>query len=123
MIYVDSNVPMYLVGGAHPNKPRVIELVSRLLSAREHLVTSAETFQEILHRFLALRNREHGAVAWDTGRDGEPAGWPRRGVTTSRKVGAPEDKGAGVSQDGVTCRFRATESRPPMARETGHRQG
>ena|SRR5687768_12261112 len=65
MIYVDSNVPMYLVGGAHPNKPRVIELVSQLLSAREHLVTSAETFQEILHRFLALRNREQLNAAYE----------------------------------------------------------
>jgi hypothetical protein len=29
-------------------------------------------------------------------------------------------QGAGESQDGVTCRYRATESRPPMARETGN---
>ena len=28
----------------------------------------------------------------DTGGDGEPAWWPRRGSTTSRKVGAPKDR-------------------------------
>ena len=65
MIFVDSNVPMYLVGAAHPNKQRVIEMVPRLLSAREELVTSAEAFQEILHRYLALDDREHLNAAYD----------------------------------------------------------
>ena len=64
MIYVDSNVPMYLVGAAHPNKQRVITLVPQLLSARETLVTSAETFQEIVHRYLALRDRRHLDAAY-----------------------------------------------------------
>jgi len=64
MIYVDSNVPMYLVGADHPNKQRVIELVPQLMSARERLVTSAETFQEILHRYLALRDRQHLNAAY-----------------------------------------------------------
>jgi len=65
VIYVDSNVPMYLVGAQHPNKQRVIELVPQLLSARERLVTSAETFQEILHRYTAIADREHLAAAYE----------------------------------------------------------
>lgn len=65
MIFVDSNVPMYLVGAEHPNKRRVIELVPQLLSARERLVTSAETFQEILHRYVALTDRLHLNAAYD----------------------------------------------------------
>lgn len=65
MIYVDSNVPMYLVGADHPSKQRVIELVSQLLSAREQLVTSAETFQEIIHRYRALNDREHLTAAYE----------------------------------------------------------
>ena len=65
MIYVDSNVPMYLVGAAHPNKERVIELTSQLLLAREVLVTSAETFQEILHRYRARRDPKHLAAAYE----------------------------------------------------------
>jgi len=65
VIYVDSNVPMYLVGAEHPNKSRVIELVPRLLTARERLVTSAETFQEILHRYLALRDHRHLGAAYE----------------------------------------------------------
>lgn len=65
MIYVDSNVPMYLVGAAHLNKQRVVELVPRLLSAHERLVTSAETFQEIVHRYVALRDRTHLEAAFE----------------------------------------------------------
>jgi hypothetical protein len=40
-------------------------------------------------------------------------------AAVSRKVRTPQGKGAGESQDGATCRYRATESRPPMA---GRRQ-
>jgi predicted nucleic acid-binding protein len=65
MIYVDSNVPMYLVGSEHRHKRRVIELTPQLLSARERLVTSAETLQEILHRYTALRDREHLNAAYE----------------------------------------------------------
>ncbi|MGQ0703090.1 MAG: type II toxin-antitoxin system VapC family toxin [Gemmatimonadales bacterium] len=65
MIYVDSNVPMYLVGGKHPNKQRVVELAPRLISAQERLVTSAETFQEIIHRYLAIKDRRHLNAAYE----------------------------------------------------------
>ena len=53
MIFVDSNVPMYLVGEPHPNKDRALEAVTGLLAAREMLVTDAEVYQEILHRYSA----------------------------------------------------------------------
>lgn len=65
MIYVDSNVPMYLVGAEHPLKRRVVELVPQLLSAHEQLVTSAETFQELLHRYLAIADRQHLGAAYE----------------------------------------------------------
>jgi len=65
VIYVDSNIPMYLIGADHPHKRRVIDLVPRLLSAREVLVTSAETFQELIHRYLAIRDREHLVAAYE----------------------------------------------------------
>lgn len=65
MIYVDSNVPMYLVGAAHPHKQRVVTLVPQLLSARDELVTSAETFQEIVHRYRSIGDAEHLSAAYD----------------------------------------------------------
>jgi uncharacterized protein len=65
VIYVDSNVPMYLVGADHPNKRRVLALVPRLLAARERLVTSAETFQEVIHRYRALGDLMHLNAAYE----------------------------------------------------------
>jgi uncharacterized protein len=56
---------MYLIGAAHPHKRRVVELIPQLLAAHEVLVSSAETFQEILHRYLALRDRSHLDAAYE----------------------------------------------------------
>ena len=55
MIFVDANVPIYLVGDDHPNKARAQLLVERAAVAGDGLVTDAEVFQEILHRFAAIR--------------------------------------------------------------------
>jgi predicted nucleic acid-binding protein len=58
MILVDANIPMYLVGGEHPNKHRAAALVENALAANERLVTDAEVMREILHRYLALSRHE-----------------------------------------------------------------
>ena len=58
MILVDSNVPMYLVGAAHPHKHDAVRLLERLVMERRRLVTDAEVFQEILHRCVALNLRD-----------------------------------------------------------------
>lgn len=55
MIFVDSNVPMYLIGADHPNKVRSRDLLNELVQKEERLVTSVEVYQEILHRFTAIR--------------------------------------------------------------------
>ena len=58
MIFIDSNVPMYLVGASHPHKTDAQRLLESLLSRRERLVTDAEAFQEILHRYVAIHRRD-----------------------------------------------------------------
>ena len=55
MIFVDSNVPMYLVGASHPNKERALTLLTRLVQSGERFVTDVEVFQEILHRYTAIQ--------------------------------------------------------------------
>ena len=55
MIFVDSNVPMYLVGEPHPNRERCLEAVRRSPQAEEILVTDVEAYQEILHRYSAVQ--------------------------------------------------------------------
>lgn len=58
MIFIDSNIPMYLVGVAHPHKVDSQRLLERAIAAGERLVTSAEVLQEILHRYVAVERRD-----------------------------------------------------------------
>ena len=55
MIFVDANVPMYLVGSPHPNQDCAKATLNRLRLAQERLVTDVESYQAILHRFTAIR--------------------------------------------------------------------
>ena len=54
MIFIDSNIPMYLVGAPHANKDRARVLLDQLVRDGERLITSVEVYQEILHRYSAL---------------------------------------------------------------------
>ena len=54
MIFVDSNIPMYLVGAQHPHKADAKRWLDELVSGRERLVTDAEVLQEILHRYVSI---------------------------------------------------------------------
>lgn len=65
MILVDSNIPMYLIGAAHPLKEVASTMLERVLRARERLVTDAEVLQEILHRYAAIRRPEAIPVAFE----------------------------------------------------------
>ena len=65
MIFVDSNIPMYLVGAAHPNKDASRALLERAITDGEALVTDAEVLQEILHRYVAIDRRDAIQPAFD----------------------------------------------------------
>jgi predicted nucleic acid-binding protein len=65
VIFVDSNVPMYLVGAAHPHKVDSQRLLERLVSERRRLVTDVEVLQEILHRYAAIDRRDMIQPAFD----------------------------------------------------------
>ena len=58
MIFVDSNVPMYLVGADHPHKIDARRLLEQFVADGERLVTDVEVFQEVLHRFVAIGRRD-----------------------------------------------------------------
>jgi hypothetical protein len=58
VIFVDSNIPMYLIGAAHPHKTEAQVILERLIAAGQRLVTDAEVLQEILHRYSAIGKRE-----------------------------------------------------------------
>lgn len=65
MIFIDSNIPMYLVGAAHPCKDRALDLIDHLTRERKRLVTSVEVYQEIIHRFCAIKRREGIRAAFE----------------------------------------------------------
>lgn len=54
MIFVDSNIPMYLIGAPHPNKDRLQALLGELTRSRSRFVTDVEVYQEILHRYTSI---------------------------------------------------------------------
>jgi len=55
VIFIDSNIPMYLVGQPHPLKDRARALLEQIVVQGTTLVTSAEVMQEIVHRYQAIR--------------------------------------------------------------------
>lgn len=65
MIFVDSNIPMYLIGQQHQNKETVRAILERLASQNKRLVTSAEVFQEIIHRYSSINKKEAISVAFE----------------------------------------------------------
>ena len=65
MILVDSNIPMYLVGAAHPHKADAQRLLERFAIDNRRLVSDVEVLQEILHRYVAIDRRDAIQPAFD----------------------------------------------------------
>ena len=65
MILVDSNIPMYLVGAAHPNREAARRALEEAVADGESLCSDAEVLQEILHRYTAIRRPEEIDPAFD----------------------------------------------------------
>ena len=58
MIFVDTNVFMYAVGGRHPLRREARAFFEDALELRVTLVTSAEVLQEFLHAYLPVGRHE-----------------------------------------------------------------
>ena len=65
MIFIDSNLPMYLVGASHPHKTNAQRLLEKLIRDDQRLVTSAEVLEEILYRYVAIDRRDAIQPAFD----------------------------------------------------------
>jgi predicted nucleic acid-binding protein len=65
LILIDSNVPMYIVGASHPNKVAALRILEKAIMDSQRLVTDAEVFQEILHRYISINRREVIQPAFD----------------------------------------------------------
>jgi predicted nucleic acid-binding protein len=65
VIFVDSNIPMYLVGSDAGRRIDAQRWLERLVSEQSRLVTAAEVFQEVLHRYVAIERRDAIQPAFD----------------------------------------------------------
>jgi predicted nucleic acid-binding protein len=65
MIFVDSNIPMYLIGKDHPHKHDSRSILETLASEKQTLATSVEVFQEIMHRYTAIKQKQAIQPAFD----------------------------------------------------------
>ena len=65
MIFIDSNIPMYMVGAPHSNKAQAQRVLEMLIAQRQRLVTDAEVLQEILHRYVSIDRRDAIQPAFD----------------------------------------------------------
>lgn len=65
MIFVDSNVPMYLIGADSSRKAAARRLLERAIVDDEPLATDVEVLQEVLHRYLVIEQHEAIGPAWE----------------------------------------------------------
>jgi predicted nucleic acid-binding protein len=66
VIFVDSNVPMYLIGDDQHRKLDARRALEQLAAERRRMVTSSEVFQELLHRYGTGDRRNRIEPAFDT---------------------------------------------------------
>ena len=58
LIFIDSNIPMYLVGAPHVHKFDAQLLLQQAAASGICLVSDAEVIQEILHRHTAINRKD-----------------------------------------------------------------
>jgi predicted nucleic acid-binding protein len=65
MIFVDSNVPMYVAGRDHPLREPARRFLERARAGAEDICTSTEVLQEILYRYAALKRLDLAGAVYD----------------------------------------------------------
>ena len=65
MVFVDSNVPMYVAGGEHAHREPARRLLARARAGEVDICTSTDVLQEILYRYSALHRRDLAASVYD----------------------------------------------------------
>jgi predicted nucleic acid-binding protein len=64
-VFVDSNIPMYVAGAAHPNRAPAIRFMERVRAGEIDACTSTEVLQEILYRYSALGRLDLAGRVYD----------------------------------------------------------
>ena len=64
-VFLDSNIPMYVAGRAHPNREPARRLLARVRTREVEGCTSTQVLQEILYRYTALERRDLARDVYD----------------------------------------------------------
>jgi predicted nucleic acid-binding protein len=65
MVFVDSNIPMYVAGREHPLRGPALRLLERVRAGDLEICTSTEVLQEILYRYVALDRHDLAGAVYD----------------------------------------------------------
>ncbi len=65
MVFIDSNVPMYVAGREHPLREPSRRFLQAVGSGRIEACTSTEVLQEILYRYSALKRLDLARQVYD----------------------------------------------------------
>lgn len=65
MVFVDSNIPMYVAGRDHPLREPARRFLDRAQRGELDICTSTEVLQEILYRYSALKRLDLAASVYD----------------------------------------------------------
>lgn len=64
-VFVDSNIPMYVAGGAHPLRAPALRFLEQVREGEVEACTSTEVLQEILHRYAGLGRLDLATRVYD----------------------------------------------------------
>jgi predicted nucleic acid-binding protein len=65
MIFVDSNIPMYVAGREHPHRASSQRFLEMARAGEIEICTSTEVLQEILYRYSALKRLDLAGGVYD----------------------------------------------------------
>lgn len=65
MVFVDSNIPMYVAGRDHPLREPARRFLERARQGDVDICTSTEVLQEILYRYVALGRTDLASTVYD----------------------------------------------------------
>jgi predicted nucleic acid-binding protein len=64
-VFIDSNIPMYVAGGTHPNREPARRLLDRVRLGKIDACSSTEVLQEILYRYSSIGRRDMASEVYE----------------------------------------------------------
>jgi len=87
-VFIDTNIPIYAAGWAHPFKQPSLAFLQRIALGEMEGVSDSEVLQEILYRFAAINEPQHGFAIFDDFIKGVPSILPveKEDVMLAREI-------------------------------------